>query len=156
MTTVRNWALAGALAVSLTGCGGRAGYAPVSGVVTLNGKPYRNGVVMFLPAATKDNPTPSRGSTGYTNENGRFTLKSVDGDVGAAIGKHHVRIATRYSKELNGYEVWDADSNKAVTAGVDPIPPEWNSKTTKEFDVPRGGTDKANFDIVTVRTLKRP
>ena len=31
---------------------------------------------------------------------------------------------------------------------IDPIPAEWNSSSTKEFDVPAGGTDKANFDIV--------
>ena len=34
---------------------------------------------------------------------------------------------------------------------VDPIPAEWNSVSKVEFDVPEGGTDKANFDIQTKR-----
>ena len=55
---------------------------------------------------------------------------------------------TRYNAEIKGYEVWDPGSNKAVKSYTDPIPPEWNSASTKEFDVPSGGTDQANFDIV--------
>ena len=31
----------------------------------------------------------------------------------------------------------------------DRIPAEWNTMSEKEFEVPPGGTDKANFDIVT-------
>ena len=36
-----------------------------------------------------------------------------------------------------------------VPGKADPIPPEWNSQSTKEFTVPPGGTDQAKFDIVT-------
>jgi hypothetical protein len=158
MSTVRNLAfalLAGGLALGMSGCGG-GGYAPVSGVVTMNGKPLRNVVVLFLPEQTKEHAASGRGSSGHTDENGHFTLKSVDGHAGAAVGKHHVRINSVYSKELKGYEAWDAEANKVVKAAVDPIPPEWSSANNKkEFDVPSGGTDKANFEIVTRKTPKR-
>ena len=30
---------------------------------------------------------------------------------------------------------------------VDPIPPKWNAHSTVEFEVPAGGTDKADFNI---------
>jgi hypothetical protein len=129
MANIRNRAIsaaAGVLAVSLVGCGSSA-YVPVSGVVTLNGKAVKNCVVQFQPMATADNPNPGRGSSGKTDENGRFTLKCDDGRPGAAIGKHRIRIL----------------------AGTDPIPPEWSSDSTHEFEVPSGGTDKANFDVVT-------
>jgi hypothetical protein len=153
MNQVRNWApaaLAGLLAVGLVGCG-NSRYVPVSGVVTVNGKPYRNATVQFLPVATGDNPNPGRGALGHTDENGRFTLKTDDVHEGAVVGKHRIRITTKYSKELKGYEVWDAEKNQAVKAAADPVPPEWNYESKKEFTVPAGGTDKANFEIVTKR-----
>ncbi len=81
-------------------------------------------------------------------------MKTSDGHAGAAIGRNRVRIRTRYSDKLKGYEVWDNASNKAVKAASDPIPPEWNSETNQEFTVPPGGTDAANFDIVTSKAHK--
>ena len=141
-------ALGAVLALSILGCG-NSRYVPVSGVVTLDGKPYRNAVVMFQPIATQDNPNPGRGSSGSTDENGRFALKTFEGHAGAVIGKHRVRITTRYSEKLHGYEVWDAAKNEAVKSVTDPIPPEWNYNSKQEFDVPSGGTDQAKFDIVT-------
>jgi hypothetical protein len=151
MNQVRNWAVAAlvcVLAMGLVGCG-NSPYVPVSGVVTVNGKAYRNAYVQFLPVGTADNPTPGRGSTGHTDENGRFTLKTDDGHEGAVVGKQRVRITTKYSKELKGYEVWNPETNKAEKSATDPIPPEWNFTSKHEFDVPAGGTSKANFDIVT-------
>jgi hypothetical protein len=152
MTKVRQLSLSAVagvlLAFSLAGCG-KSGNAPVSGVVTLNGKPHRNALVSFLPIANADHPNPGRASSGFTDENGHFTLKAVDGDAGAVVGKHRVRIATKYNDKVKGYEVWDSDLNKLVKAATDPIPPGWGQDSKKEFDVPSGGTDKANFDIVT-------
>jgi hypothetical protein len=141
-------ALAGVLAVGAVGCGDTR-YVPVSGVVTLDGKPYRSAIIMFQPIATKDNPNPGRGSTGSTDENGRFTLKTFEGQAGAVIGKHKVRITTRYSEKLRGYAVWDTAKNEAVKAVTDPIPAVWNYDSKQEFDVPSSGTDQVKFDIVT-------
>jgi hypothetical protein len=141
-------ALAGVFAVSLVGCGSGP-YVPVSGVVTVNGKPYRNAYLQFQPMASAENPNPGRGSVGHTDENGHFTLKTDDGHEGAAVGKHRVRITTKYSKSFKGYEVWDPVQNKTVRSAADPIPPHWNYNSKQEFEVPAGGTDKANFEIVT-------
>ena len=147
-------ALAGALALGFVGCGsGR--YVSVSGVVSVDGKPFRNALVQFQPISTPENPKPGRASSGVTDEKGRFTLRSVDGYSGAVVGKHRVRIVTRYSDKLHGYEVWDADANKAVTSRTDPIPAEWNYNSSKDFEVPPGGTDKADFEIYTKRGRKR-
>src|SRR5262249_5870480 len=142
MNRFRNlaWAaLAGVFAFSLVGCG-KSRYVPISGVVTLNGKPYHDALVQFQPMATRENPEPGRASSARTDENGRFTLKSVDGHEGAVVGKHRIRI-------------WPADLKKGekVKAAVEPFPLDWNSNSDKEFVVPAGGTDKANFDIVTAK-----
>ena len=131
------------------GCGGSAGYAPVSGVITIDGQPYGQAVVSFQPMATSGNPNPGRGSSAYTDASGKFVLMSDNGDNGAVIGKHRVRIMTRGGNVV-GQSASGVSGDGAPTAqNVDPIPPEWNALSEKEFEVPASGTDQANFDIVT-------
>jgi len=143
-------ALAGLL-VATTGCGGPKS-VPVSGVVTVDGKPYKRAVVSFQPLAGPGNPAPGRGSSGLTDENGRFSLMGDDGAAGALPGRHRVRIQT----EREGAMVFvdptvcspDGGLPQAKKGPVDPIPAEWHSdKGMKEFDVPAGGTDAADFAI---------
>jgi len=135
-----------ACAVMACGCNGGPRYVGVSGVVTLNGKPYKSGVISFQPVGTKDNPNPGRGSSGYTDENGRFTLKTDDGHDGAVVGKHRVRIMTKFASVS---EIQDGDPKNPAKVPIEPIPPEWHATSTKEFDVPAAGTDQATFHIVT-------
>ena len=67
--------LAAVTLLTAAGCSKRsAKIVPVSGVVKLNGKPYPNAVVSFQPIGDDDNPNPGRGSSGITDEKGRFTL----------------------------------------------------------------------------------
>jgi hypothetical protein len=151
---VRTIAVAAA-GLTLAGCGGGGPkYVPVSGVVTLNGKPYGKAVVSFQPLSTPGNPNPGRGSTSYTDANGRFVLKSDDGRNGAVVGKHRVQIQTRRDTmtEFNP-ETGSPDGGPARPKGeIDPIPLEWYGETSKkEFEVPPEGTDKADFNIVTKR-----
>jgi hypothetical protein len=133
----------------IAGCEER-GYAPVSGVVTLDGEPYTRAVVSFQPIGSKENPHPGRGSSAYTDERGRFVLEGDDEILGAVVGKHRVRIMTRgndvVGQSSKGGTPDDAPTGRTT---VDPIPPEWNALSEKEFDVPPGGTDQANFNIVT-------
>jgi hypothetical protein len=136
------------LAVMLAGCSGGK-YAPVSGVVTLDGKPYGQAVVSFQPIGTPENPNPGRGSSAYTDENGKFVLMSDNTTRGAVVGKHRVRIMTKGNDVVGQNSETGSDDETPVKRNLDPIPPEWNALSNVEFDVPRGGTDKANFDIVT-------
>jgi hypothetical protein len=129
------------------GCG-TSGYAPVSGVVTVDGQPYGKAVVSFQPMATQGNPNPGRGSSAYTDESGRFVLTSDEAIDGAVIGKHRVRIMTRGNNVVGQSASGTSSDGAPVEKNVDPIPPEWNALSEKEFDVPAAGTDQANFDIV--------
>ncbi len=127
------------------GCGGSE-IVPVSGVVKLNGKPYRNAVVSFQPVGNRDSPNPGRGSAGVTDADGRYTL-TYDGErPGALVGKHRVRI---FTQQGGGGE--EGGKGKAVRPQrfAEPIPIEWHEKSMKTFEVPTGGTDAANFDILT-------
>src|SRR5262249_31996104 len=120
-------------------------YVPVSGVVKLDGKPYGKAAVSFQPIGTTENPNPGRGSSAYTDENGHFELIS-DSHRGAVAGKHLVRITTR-SEAMAGRAGLGSSDSAPARRPVDPIPLEWNWQSDKEFEVPAGGTDKANFDI---------
>jgi hypothetical protein len=154
MSRVRFLAAGGLLAV-LAGCSGGPDVAPVSGVVTLDGRPYPKAVVSFQPIGTPENPNPGRGSSAYTDEQGRFVLRTDNERKGAVVGKHRVRIMTR-GNDVVGQNTEGVGSSDATPSKreVDPIPPEWNALSTVEFDVPAGGTDKANFDIVTKKGKK--
>jgi hypothetical protein len=131
-----------------------AKYVPVSGVITVNNVPYPNAVVTFQPISTADNPNPGRGSSSFTDNEGRFTLHSDDGHEGAVVGKHRVRIQTRRDNPAVPYnpETGSPDNGPEVKVMIrpksDPIGLEWySSDSNKEFDVPRGGTKDANFEV---------
>jgi len=156
MTFARQIAIVAALLIGLTGCGGGPTYVKVSGVVTVDSKPYKNAIVAFQPLGTPKNPEPGRGSSALTDENGQYTLMTDDGQIGAVVGKHRIRIQTKrddptafFDPATGTPDRWESKGKKFQ---VDPIPVEWYSdQSTKEFDVPPGGTDKANFDIVGIK-----
>jgi hypothetical protein len=147
------------------GCGGDdPELAPVSGVVKVDGKPYPNAYVTFQPVGSEGNPNPGRGSTGTTDAEGRFTLRYDGGQDGAVVGKHIVRITSMQPADdpsrFKGTETGSTDGDDPTGAaaalaarGLKPeiIPKEWHTDSRKEFVVPAGGTDQANFDIVSLR-----
>lgn len=145
-------------AALIAGCGGGPKVVPVSGVVTVDGKPYKDAVVSFQPVGTKENPNPGRGSAGITDGQGRFTLVYDGTEPGALVGKHRVRIFTNFGAAIPDTEgevqPLKKEQTKAKKFGRDspePIPAEWNEESTKEFDVPAGGTRDANFDIASAK-----
>jgi hypothetical protein len=145
------------------GCSGGPKLAPVSGVVTLDGKPYPNAVVSFQPIGGKGNENPGRGSMGLTDANGRFELLYENVQKGAVVGKHNVRIstvpgkgsATPVDSELGSPDGVVLPKGAKPDMDYDLIPTEWNENSTKTFVVPAGGTDQANFDIVTKKSGKK-
>ena len=146
MTRLRLLA-AGGLLAAVVGCSGGPKFAPVSGVVKLDGKPYAKAVVSFQPIGTDDNPNPGRGSSAYTDENGRFVLRCDNKINGALVGKHLVRIMTRGNDVVGQNPEGGSPDDAPARREVDPIPPEWNALSKVQFDVPHGGTDQANFEI---------
>jgi hypothetical protein len=82
-----------AMAALLSGCGGEMKVAPVSGVVTLDGKPLDRASVVFKPEAG------GRPSFGVTDENGRFSLAYSMNEDGAEVGPATVTISTKLQVE---------------------------------------------------------
>ncbi len=127
-----------AAAALLSGCSDGPKTAHVSGRVTLDGNPLANAEVMFSPIAPKDNPNPGPTSGAVTDAEGRYTLILADGKEtkGAVVGKHKVMIVPDRSAKRPGH-----------TQGNDPLARYSGRNTPLEFDVPSGGTDKADFPL---------
>lgn len=144
---VRAWRMIGMAcafgAVSCLGIGGcaRPGYkvAPVSGRVSLDGKPLPNINVRFQPIAVGENVNPGPQSAGRTDTEGRYTLTVTDvpPKAGAVVGKHRVFFSPVIPTSARDDEIIRVE---------DPIPAKYREKPL-EFEVPAGGTDKADFDL---------
>ena len=88
MKAVINNALVLFLISLLLGCGSSYSLVPVSGTVTVDGKPT-SGIKLYLsPVAVGGNVDSGPHSTGLTDENGGFVLECRYGDAGAVVGKH--------------------------------------------------------------------
>jgi hypothetical protein len=117
-------------------------------VVKLNGKPYPNAVVFFQPVGDKGNQNPGRGSSGITDASGRYTLTTDDGVDGAVVGTHQIKIQTNMPFVADFNPETGSSDSPVLPKQADPIPLDWRSMGKHTFDVPAGGTDQANFDIV--------
>jgi hypothetical protein len=83
------------MVVLIAGCSGGPTFAPVSGTLTVGGKPVENVQVEFWPEVSGPR------SIGVTDRDGRFTLTSDTGkDSGAVVGLHRVVLVdlAPYSK----------------------------------------------------------
>jgi len=131
--------LLGGVALALAGCGS-GGAAPVSGKVTLNGKPLAKATVTFQPTA-KGGMDAGVASTGETNDQGEYTLKVVGtGAPGAIVGEHRVSITA-----LQGPAPDPKDDNPKPREDL--VPERYNAKTELKFTVPSGGTKEADFKL---------
>jgi hypothetical protein len=83
-----------AMLVGLAGCGGpeHPEVGRVSGVVTLDGQPLPEAIVMFQP-------TQGRASIATTDSAGKYSLTYLDGVPGALLGAHKVIIRTEVPGE---------------------------------------------------------
>lgn len=109
----------------LAGCGNDLPpIAPLTGTVTMDGKPYANGSLMFTPASG------GRPSVAATDENGKFTAMYNLDTEGALLGSHTVTF------EPGGAPESEEDEFKPYA------PPKDNFKLTpSEITVEAGGTD---------------
>jgi hypothetical protein len=83
-------ACAAVCALLAGGCGGHPQTAPVTGKVTLHGKPVGPGSILFMP--DEDRGTKGKAASGNFGPDGAYTLTTYrDGD-GAVVGFHKVTI----------------------------------------------------------------
>src|SRR4051794_29904017 len=130
MSRHNRWILC--IVVFLAGCGrGEFELAPVSGRVTLNGDPLPKAMVSFEPSTTAAEAGP--GSTGETDEQGRFSLTTVDGRRGAVVGDHRVVISTlKYA----GNRSDSANVKRDEILAPEKVPTSYSAEGKLTFKVP--------------------
>lgn len=77
-------------AVLAAGCSGEPTRGPVTGVVTLDGKPLPNVMVMFVP--DPGHGTPGQRSVALTDAAGRYAVFTDKDQEGASVGIHRVSL----------------------------------------------------------------
>lgn len=133
---VRTWIAVNVVVMAglLAGCGG-SHLVPVSGKVTLDGQPLGDVTVTFQPQASGTGTEAGTGSFGATDTGGTFALRSsLDDQPGATVGRHRVTFASRGEVASDAGGVAEKIPARYRTEGL-------------EFDVPAGGTDRANFEL---------
>jgi hypothetical protein len=114
--------------------------APVSGRVTLDGKPLAGATVNFQPDVP-GKAYPGLGSMAVTGDDGAYTLAVVGQKTnGAVIGPHKVYI----SKAVAATAGQNPDEERPTT---EKVPSRYNGKSTLSFEVPSAGTQAADFDL---------
>lgn len=127
----------------VAGCGHGVHHdlAPVSGRVSVHGKPLAQIGVSFQPvAAPGSRGDAGVGSYGITDSNGHFEMRTLDGKLGAVVGKHVIRLS------VPGHSYSPESDIPTKRPSINPFPPSV-SNGSLTFEVPSEGTDKAQFDF---------
>lgn len=138
------WSLICCAAVVLLAAGcGKSGlrYAPVDGVVTVDGKPIGRAEVVLTCDDVQVRPRPT--TRALTDESGRFILRSLTPEKslipGAVVGKHHVIVTTRI------LELDNRGNTRVVREEM--LGHEYTNGETLTVDVPSDGIKDLRFDL---------
>lgn len=91
------------LLLTAAGCGGKYTPVPVSGVVTLDGKPVEGATVFFYAMGDEKEGRPAHGTT---NKDGEFRLSTLGNEDGALKRSYKVVIA-KYVPTLPNLKIPD-------------------------------------------------
>lgn len=134
--------LGGLASALLLGCGGQFQTADVSGVVTLDGEALSNASLFFQPQRRGSDPLVGPPSIGVTDEQGRYSLSTADGESGAVVGNHVVSISTFESRMVD-----PQNSDRVEVVSKERVPAEYRSPSQLRFTVPSDGSDAADFQL---------
>ncbi|GAA4437445.1 hypothetical protein GCM10023155_38300 [Bremerella cremea] len=126
------------LLVGMSGCAKEPfPCAPVSGVVTLDGKPLGMARVIFSPKQVGESAIVGPTSFCLTDDQGHYELATTTGKPGAMVGSHTVYICG---------EVRD-EENPDVILVKEYLPKRYYEGTELSYDVTSWGTSEANFEL---------
>jgi hypothetical protein len=144
------------MAVAWAGCsdpyGGRM---EVTGSVTLEGQPLKDGLIMFSPLDQQDTPS------GASIVNGKYDIPRQNG---LKPGKYLVRLTSGDGKTIARGARQDKNAPKEQAAApggstnivsLDRIPEEWNVRSKQEREVKANGVNRFDFDIPSANTSRR-
>ena len=122
------------------GCSKESELMPVSGTVTLDGKPVSGMIVTFAP----EGETDGNGALGYVDEKGHFTLRDARGEPGAHAGQYRISF---YPALKPGMPVDDPAGVVAPPRGSGGLPSIYldGFKSPVVATIPPGG---ATFEVL--------
>lgn len=133
------WAVVVVCCGGLVGCGPGYKVAPVSGKVTVKGKPLAEAVVQFIP----ESGTKGSGGVGQSDADGHYALKGPKGELGVAPGEYKIRVSRLAGPD--GKTLARGETEAENPGYRETIPPPWGGgHPTKSVDVP---SDGATIDI---------
>lgn len=118
--------------------------APVSGKVSLNGKPLADARICFSPTSKQEDGSAGQASQGITDSQGHFELVAVDGCKGAVVGSHRIIIST-FKTERSG-----------KILRHETLPRRFNAASKLSYVVAVGGTKDAEFQLEAKDLLRTP
>jgi len=140
----------------IAGCGGVSDappLAPVSGTVTMGGKPVADATVGFH----LDGEGAPRAGTGTTDENGKFRITTFNTNDGAIVGTHVVTVAKIQADPAEagdmeiGGDAYGAAMMAAAkgTAPTQIFPKKYATKDTSPLKatVTEAGNDDVQLDL---------
>jgi hypothetical protein len=130
------------LLIGLAGCGGETDQLPreaISGSVTFDGQPLKNGYIQFLPDAASDDATFAGGPI----REGKFDIPR---EQGPTPGRYSVTVI---SGEAAPSEASAAELPGAGFSKKEKIPAKYNSRTTLTAEVKKGGPNQFEFPLKT-------
>ncbi len=133
--------LLGSMTILMIGCGKKFPLVPVSGTVTIKGKPLADHQIGFVAA---DPMAAGLGATGITDAQGRYTMTSTTGKAGCPAGLCQVYIQWNLPESVKEDM---AKSTKPIPIHVPVELPPNASNGSLTFDVPATGTQSANIDL---------
>ena len=113
----------------LAGCGSGIQTAEVTGLVTLDGKPFPGVIVQFEPVDGDQTRLPP--GTGMTNAQGRYIVLRPGGKSGAVVGRNTVRVLHGEGADLAtvaGRSVAGTVTERQVVDGANVIDVELRSQ----------------------------
>jgi hypothetical protein len=119
------------------GCSCRPATAPVSGQITLEGRPIGPGTISFLPDKSKG--TEGLAATGKFGPDGKYALTTYEEGDGAVVGHHRVQIESR----PEGADAGD----EAAASQPGTIPLRYAADSGLTAEVPPEGNNALNFDL---------
>jgi hypothetical protein len=137
------------------GCGQGLDLAPVSGRVTLDGKPVTQGEVTFIP---EDGPS----AFGSIGADGTFRLTTLNKDDGALVGRHKVLILstqvtggsvapTSFEQEMEWAKQGVASDGKVLIPGKTTwlVPEKYSRPDASDLTAEvKSGDNTLNSDLV--------
>lgn len=138
--------VAAVLTSLVPGCG-TSEYRPVSGIVTVEGEPLKTGRIKF-------HPEEGRPASGVINQDGSYSLTTIDEGDGAKPGEYKVTVEAIDSKTVGQRPKSLAEEMAGVGADTQTqtetlIDPKYSVKTTSGLTatVKNSGNSDINFDV---------